>query len=478
MKTAAAYIRVSTEKQDEYSLDSQLKLIRQYASLHDMILPDEFVFVEDGVSGRTAAKRKSFQRMIAYAKDKSHPFDLILVWKFSRFARNQEESIFYKAALSRSGVDVISISETLEDSPFSSLIERIIEWMDEFYSIRLSGEVKRGMAEKLTRAEVLGPAPFGYDNAGKIFIPNKDAPIVERIFSDYLDGKGMRRIAEDLAAAGVRTKRGKLPENRWVKYILSNPVYIGKIRWSSGGKNNYTRSSPSGNELLIDGRFEPLVDKDMFAAVQEKLIRTSMSLPYTRTDAPAEFMLKGLLRCSACGSSLVYSPALKSVQCHKYAHGTCAASHSLSLKKANAAVVAELENCVQTGVFPLAPRTARASNISKDLARRIQAEEQKLRRVLEAYEAGVDTLEEYASKKKKLLDGIEELKALQFKEEAEQAKFRELSVDEMRTRVLSALKVIKDEQASEAAKNSALRTVLSHIVYEKSNSRLALYFLF
>ena len=80
LQTAAAYVRVSTEKQDEYSLDSQLKLIRQYAAQHDMIVPDEYVFVEDGVSGRTAAKRKSFQSMIAYAKDKTHPFDVILVW--------------------------------------------------------------------------------------------------------------------------------------------------------------------------------------------------------------------------------------------------------------------------------------------------------------------------------------------------------------------------------------------------------------
>lgn len=56
MKTAAAYVRVSTERQDEYSLDSQLKLIREYAAVHDMDVPQEFVFVEDGVSGRSAKK--------------------------------------------------------------------------------------------------------------------------------------------------------------------------------------------------------------------------------------------------------------------------------------------------------------------------------------------------------------------------------------------------------------------------------------
>ena len=74
--------------------------------------------------------------MIALAKSKEHPIDTIIVWKFSRFARNQEESIVYKSLLKKNDVDVVSISEPLVDGPFGSLIERIIEWMDEYYSIR------------------------------------------------------------------------------------------------------------------------------------------------------------------------------------------------------------------------------------------------------------------------------------------------------------------------------------------------------
>ncbi len=90
--------------------------------------------------------------MIAAAKSDSHPFDVILVWKFSRFARNQEESIVYKSLLRKKcHVDVVSISEPVIEGPFGSLIERIIEWMDEYYSVRLSGEVTRGMTEKALR---------------------------------------------------------------------------------------------------------------------------------------------------------------------------------------------------------------------------------------------------------------------------------------------------------------------------------------
>lgn len=63
MKTAAAYIRVSTDDQIEYSPDSQLKAIRDYARKNDMILPEEFVFIDDGISGRKAEKRPEFMKM-------------------------------------------------------------------------------------------------------------------------------------------------------------------------------------------------------------------------------------------------------------------------------------------------------------------------------------------------------------------------------------------------------------------------------
>ena len=94
LQTAACYIRVSTDDQTEYSPDSQKKLIMEYAAAHSLALPEEFIFMEqEGVSGRIAEKRPEFQRMIGAAKGRPRPFDVILVWKYSRFARNQEESI-------------------------------------------------------------------------------------------------------------------------------------------------------------------------------------------------------------------------------------------------------------------------------------------------------------------------------------------------------------------------------------------------
>lgn len=160
MKTAAAYIRVSTDDQIEYSPDSQLKAIRNYAKQNDMILPEEFIFIDEGISGRKADKRPAFQQMIGTAKLKPKQFDVILLWKFSRFARNRQDSIVYKSMLRKQcGIDVISISEHLGDDNTSVLIEALIEAMDEYYSLNLAEEVRRGMQEKIFKRRMSSLQP-------------------------------------------------------------------------------------------------------------------------------------------------------------------------------------------------------------------------------------------------------------------------------------------------------------------------------
>lgn len=477
MKNAAAYLRVSTEKQDEYSLDSQLKLIRDYAARNDFIVPDEFVFVDDGISGRNAKKRPAFQNMIGWAKDKSHPFDAILVWKFSRFARNQEESIVYKSMLARSGVEVISISEPLAEGPFGSLIERILEWMDEFYSIRLSGEVKRGMSEKVSRGEVVTIPSFGYDIVNKNYQPNADADIVRRIYRDYLSGVGMGTLARQLGLEGVRTRRGNPPDNRWVEYILTNPVYIGKIRWTKDGKSNYQRGGDSSRSYLTDGHFEPIIPVPTWEEVQGMIAEKKAGRPkYARSEQNADWMLKGLCRCSACGSTLVYSStACPTMQCHKYSHGQCQTSHALSIAKANRLVITALEYAADNCLFSMDPSSLPSPVLGPDYQKQIAVERTKLRRVQEAYEAEVYTLEEFRERKEKLSEGIRRLEeqAAASRAEAEAKAFDPL---EYQRKVRNVLALVQDPDQSEAAKNTALHSILSYIVYEKADRRLALYF--
>lgn len=472
MRIAAAYLRVSTEKQDEYSLDSQLKLIRDYASKNDYIVPDEFVFVDDGISGRSATKRTAFQQMIGWAKEKSHPFEAILVWKFSRFARNQEESIVYKSMLSRCNVSVVSISEPLAEGPFGSLIERILEWMDEFYSIRLSGEVKRGMMERVQRGEIVTIPAYGYDIQGKTYVPNDKADIVRRIYREYLSGVGCKTIAVRLGNDGIRTTRGKRPDIQWVQYILKNPTYIGKLRWSKNGMLDYRRGI-SDDAILVDAPHEHIISIDDWNAVQAKFAAIDhRGVKYTRDSSDADWMLKGLVRCSCCGSTLIRPSVSRGIiQCNRYAKGSCAVSHSLKIHKANEAVIEALESAVAASVFPVSPKYEKPTVQEVDYEKKISLCENRLRRVQEAYEAGVDTLAEYAAKKEKINEEINAIRAEQKNTIPKQRDYTAL-----KSTVVTVLDLIKDEDVSESAKNEALKSILTDIVYDKAKKKLILYF--
>ena len=101
LEIGAAYIRVSTDDQTELSPDAQLRVILDEAKKDGFVIPPEYIFEEKkGISGRKADNRPEFQKMIAIAKSQSPaPFKRLYLWKFSRFARNQEESTFYKGIL-------------------------------------------------------------------------------------------------------------------------------------------------------------------------------------------------------------------------------------------------------------------------------------------------------------------------------------------------------------------------------------------
>ena len=135
MPDGACYIRVSTDDQAEFSPDAQLRAIKEYANKNDIILSKKYIFVDEGISGRIAEKRPKFMEMIATAKIKPKPFDVILVHKFDRFARSREDSVVYKSLLRREcDIKVVSITEQLEDDKFSVILEAMLEAMAEYYS--------------------------------------------------------------------------------------------------------------------------------------------------------------------------------------------------------------------------------------------------------------------------------------------------------------------------------------------------------
>lgn len=467
MKTAAAYIRVSTEDQIEFSPDSQLKAIRKYAKEHDLILPEEFVFADEGISGRKTDKRVQFQRMIGTAKLKPKPFDVILLWKFSRFARNREDSIVYKSMLRKQcGIEVISISEQLTEDKTSILIEALIEAMDEYYSLNLAEEVRRGMSEKFSRGGVVSQPPFGYRMQDGIFFPDETAaPIVQMIFEDYLSGIPVRQIARKLNEMGVMSRHGNPFENRTVEYILTNPVYIGKLRRSLTGDRSDRYHE---QDQCVDGQHQPIITQEVFDAAQAKRADTKkMYKKYARHDQPVQFMLKGMVRCDHCGGTLIMSSTGKYLQCHNYGRGKCKVSHAISIHKINAAVLDKIREDLADPDFEsrvIKQNTPKPAE--SPIPALIEKEERKLERVREAFEAGIDTLDEYRQNKQRITERLSALRA----ELAEVAPAPDTSA--FRGRAETSLTTLTDPCASEIIKNQTLHTFVDQIIFMKPSGRI------
>ena len=328
---AAAYIRVSTEDQAEYSPDSQLKKISEYAKKNGYRILNEHIYADEGISGKSIKKRENFKKMINAAKRTPRPFDVILVWKFSRFARSREDSIVYKSMLRKElGIRVISVSEDVGDDKMSVIFEAMIEAMDEYYSVNLAEEVKRGMIEKITRGEPCAAAPFGYEIIQKQYriLPN-EAEIARNVFESFLSGNGMTDIARRLNCLGIRTHRGGKIENRTVEYWLNNPVDIGKLRWNPHGKTARYHWN-DGEIMLIDGLHEPIISHEVWQAVQKKLaLKRRERKKYEKETVSSS--LVGIIRCGVCGGAMVNCGGY--FYCNNKNKGTCIGNGGINAEK-------------------------------------------------------------------------------------------------------------------------------------------------
>lgn len=465
VRTGALYIRVSTADQTELSPDAQKRLLLDYAKKNNIVVSNDFIYMES-VSGRHAQKRPEFQKMIATAKQASHPIDIILVWKYSRFARNQEESIVYKSMLKKDGVDVVSVSEPLIDGPFGSLIERIIEWMDEYYSIRLSGEVLRGMKEKALKNGYQATPCLGYNavGGGQPFVINEEEyKIVDYIMDQYdnhnTDATAIARKCNDL---GYRTKRGNLFERRNIDFLLRNPFYTGTVIW---------------NGTEFEGTHEARLSKDRYTARIRLMNARSRPVKHRNVSA-CKHWLSGLLKCSICGSTLSYTgnKSCPYFQCWKYAKGFHKISVSISVKKAELAVTEYLEKLLNGQEFTYTYKgqaSAKTETSHREaLQRELDRIEVKEQRVRAAYENEIDTLEEYRENRHRLNVQRQELmKELLLLEEA-QLNSECPSHDEVLKEIQSVYDVIRNPDIDYETKGMFIRTIVDQIVYDKVSGKL------
>lgn len=271
IKTAAAYIRVSTEDQTAYSPTVQKEAILSFAEKNNFLIPNEFIFSDEGISGRTAEKRPAFMSMINCALKKKNNISAVIVHKYDRFARSRDDAVIYKAMLKKHGVRVISVTEKIpSDDKFAVIYEAMLEAMAEYYSLNLSEEVKKTMIKKAEKGEYQAFAPFGYKNENKsLSVVPYESKIIGMIFQKYIfENIKPKDIAKILNSMNVKTHRGNKFETRNIEYILNNPVYCGFVRWTPQGKINRDFENP--NSLISKGDFEPIISVELFEKAVKK----------------------------------------------------------------------------------------------------------------------------------------------------------------------------------------------------------------
>jgi site-specific DNA recombinase len=302
---AALYARVSSDSQDvDLSISAQVRALREYAAKQGYEVVREFV--DEAESGRSV-RRPSFREMISLARRPNKPFERILVWKYSRFARRREDSILYKAMLKKAGVQVVSINEPFDDTPTGRLMEAIIESLDEFYSDNLGEEVTRGMRESAARGFYLSSkAPYGYRKAKvrdgnkertKLELDSNEAGIVADIFDGIINGRGLTETVKELNTKGVPGPKGKGWGKTGVYTILTNEIYTGVFVWGNNSKR--------GNEpVRTQNACLAIIDRSTFLKVQDLMKERMPKRTHPRRIA-SPFLLSGIAYCGYCGKALV-----------------------------------------------------------------------------------------------------------------------------------------------------------------------------
>ena len=282
---AVGYVRRSTDRQDQ-SIGDQKRAIERFAAENGLELVR--YFVDDAISGTSAARRPAFQEMLVEAQRDERPFSMVVVYDVKRFGRlDNDEAGFYRHTLRMHGVEVLYAAEGFSGDATDDLLRPVKQWQAREESKDLARVTLRGM---LSRAEQGcwngGAPPYGFDlryegagaflftlrfepdgtklvldEGGEVvrrlargerlrvskrdrcrLVPGapKRVAVVRRIFSMRARGTGLRAIARAMNEAGVPSPRNAewapVYSGTWtvatVRSILANPAYTGDVAWA------------------------------------------------------------------------------------------------------------------------------------------------------------------------------------------------------------------------------------------------------
>ncbi|WP_343253096.1 recombinase family protein [Ligaoa zhengdingensis] len=311
MQRVAAYCRVSTDKEDQAnSLESQKRYFYEYIRNNPQWQLTE-LYVDEGITGTSTKKRRSFHKMIGDAQNRR--FDLLLTKEISRFARNTLDSIYYTRKLKEWGVGVIFLRDNINTlDPDAELRLTIMASIAQEESRKTSDRVKWGQKRRMEQGVVFGRSLLGYDvKGGEISINEEGAEVVRLIFHKFVvEGKGTHVIARELREAGIPTFRcAQQWSNTAILRALRNEKYCGDLVQKKTITPDYLtheKKRNCGEEELVVLRdhHPPIVDRGLWERAQKELARRAPSGDQ-RSRHSNRYCFSGKLRCGVCGAPFV-----------------------------------------------------------------------------------------------------------------------------------------------------------------------------
>lgn len=281
---AVIYARFSSDRQREESTEGQVRECTEYAKQNGYTIVETYIDRALSASKETE-KRLDFLRMVRDSGKRL--FDVVLVWKLDRFARNRYDSAHYKAILKKNGVRVVSATEHITEGPEGIILESMLEGMAEYYSAELSEKIHRGQKENALKCRNNGGCiPLGYKLGAdkRLEIDPVTAPVVREIFQRYAEGATIREIIDDLNQRGIKTSRGYSFTYSGFNLLLQNRKYIGEYKYQ---------------DVVIPGGVPAIVSPEVFDRVQTRMERNKHA-PAT-SKAKERYLLTTKLFCGNCG---------------------------------------------------------------------------------------------------------------------------------------------------------------------------------
>lgn len=518
---AVSYIRTSTldqAREEKVSIPDQLKWAKTFALEKGWEWVQEYI--EPGVTGDTEPEdREALSRLLNDAKDDK--FDILLVYHSSRLAREPDigmrvcrmlgqlrKQVYFRNA----PIDPVSPDKFSWGQNVGAQYMTAFSFIGDFQENVARSERVRSGFQGLAKRGVLVFAPYGYKKIGNIStdengrqrytwmfeIDPQKALIVRRIFNDYVKkAMSLRQIMLTFNREKISSPSGTVSDEAWspatIKNILTNPTYIGKVRWgrklggkylqgkSFSGKQRRTFTLPE-SWILVEGDHPKIIEETLFSLAGERL---KLRYVLKGRAVASGGLLVGIVRCGRCGRNAYYKTIVIKKKnnlvrsdycCQSYVRSKTCQRHIISAKKLHEIVLSELDKIISNKKYrkKFLEKNGNGKNNSliKELDLLKQERKQiegKQQRILRAYEAGVLPLEEFGSAKRRLDE--EELSLIGNIDKIEKAlndKSREKEMKKKFLHILSNFK--KSFQKAEFKKQKELLHSLIESIFVKKES--------